>query len=69
MGRRDRNEGGRPFDAPLDEALFRTTPPDGYKIQNVGLTKVVAAPVEKDLVNLFTGYAERSGSDCRPTFR
>lgn len=49
------------FDAPLDEALFSTTPPEGYKIQTVALPKAASAPVEKDLVDLFGEYAERSG--------
>jgi outer membrane lipoprotein-sorting protein len=49
------------FDAPLDPALFNTTPPDGSKIQTLPLTKVVAAPVEKDLVDLLGEYAKRSG--------
>jgi outer membrane lipoprotein-sorting protein len=49
------------FDAPLDESLFRLTPPEGYKIQAIPLDTNRPAPVEKDLVDLFGEYARRSG--------
>jgi hypothetical protein len=49
------------FDAPLDEALFSTTPPEGSKVQTIPVAKAVAAPVEKDLADLLGEYAKRSG--------
>jgi hypothetical protein len=49
------------FDAPLDESLFRMTPPEGYKTQVIPLAMDQAPPVEKDLVDLFGEYAKRSG--------
>jgi hypothetical protein len=49
------------FDPPLDESLFRLTPPEGYKTQAIPLVVDQAAPVEKDLVDLFGDYAKRSG--------
>jgi outer membrane lipoprotein-sorting protein len=49
------------FDAPLDEALFSTTPPEGSKVQTIPIAKAVAAPVEKDLADLLGEYAKRSG--------
>jgi hypothetical protein len=49
------------FDAPLDEALFSTAPPKGYKTETIPIAKVLTAPVEKDFVDLLGEYAERSG--------
>jgi outer membrane lipoprotein-sorting protein len=49
------------FDAPLNESLFRLTPPEGYKTQAIPLAVNPNAPVEKDLVDLFREYAKRSG--------
>ncbi|MHC5537535.1 LolA family protein, partial [Singulisphaera rosea] len=49
------------FDPPLDESLFRMTPPEGYKTQAIPLAIDQAPPVEKDLVDLFGEYSKRSG--------
>ncbi|AGA28879.1 LolA family protein [Singulisphaera acidiphila] len=49
------------FDAPLDESLFRMTPPEGYKTQVIPLAMDQVPSVEKDLVDLFGEYAKRSG--------
>jgi Predicted periplasmic protein (DUF2092) len=49
------------FDAPLDAALFSMTPPEGYTTHTTAVAKPAAAPVEKDLVDLFAEYAKSSG--------
>src|SRR6185295_17033729 len=52
------------FDVELDEALFRTVPPEGYSVQKLDIT----TPGEKDLIGAFTLLADDNDGRFPDTF-